>query len=98
MKTVYTEKRMTLYQENEQEAGHIDLTPVSPSLVRIDSVFTQPDFRGQGIAAKLMEALLPRLKEENKQVLLLCSTAQRYVAEHPEWDVVLAKGIHFEKN
>jgi len=93
----FEKEQMTLLNEDGAKMGHIHFAPVNCQLVNIDHVFTEPAFRGQGIAAKMMEALLEYLSKQEKKAILTCPFAQRYVAEHPEWSHILPTKIHFEK-
>lgn len=54
------------------------------------SVF--PEFRGQGIAGKLLGGVLDRLRAEGATVTLSCPFAAEFVAEHPEYAGVIAPG------
>lgn len=54
------------------------------------SVF--PEFRGQGIAGRLLGGVLDRLRAEGATVTLSCPFAAEFVAEHPEYAGVIAPG------
>lgn len=94
----FEKERMTLCDENGKLMGFIHFEQVNCKLVNIDHVFTSPDFRGQGVAGKMMEALLEHLSKQEKKAALTCSYAQRYVAEHPQWSHILPTDIHFERH
>jgi len=98
MNFIETSDRLTLQNDAGEEMGHIVLQPISTNLVNIVTVFTQPAFRGQGIAAQLMEELLSRLQQRDCRVVLTCSYAQDYFRKHPQWESLLPDHIRVEKN
>lgn len=93
----FEKERMSMRDEKGAEMGFIHFAQVNCQLVNIDHVFTSPDFRGQGVAGKMMEALLEYLTQQEKKAILTCPYAQRYVAERPQWNHILPTNIHFEK-
>lgn len=98
MKVLETAQRLTLQTDEGEEMGHIVLEPISKNLVNIVSVFTQPAFRGQGLAAKMLEELLQRLQQRDCRVVLTCSYAQDYFRKNPQWESLLPDHIRVEKN
>ncbi len=94
----FEKEQMTLFNEEGVKMGHIHFAQINSQLVNIDHVFTSPDFRGQGVAGKMMEALLDHLSKQEKKAALTCPYAQRYVAEHEEWNHILPTNIHFERH
>ena len=93
----FEKEKMTLLSEEGIPMGYITFPEIKKGLVNIDHVLTYPKFRGQGIAAKMMEALLQHLDEQDSKVVLTCPYAQNYVGEHPEWSHLLPTNNHFEK-
>ncbi len=93
----FEKEKMTLLNEEGIPMGYITFPEIKKGLHNIDHVLTYPKFRGQGIAASMMEALLQHLDASDCKVVLTCPFAQRYVGEHSEWSHLLPTNIHFEK-
>ena len=53
-------------------------------LVTITRTFVDDSLRGQNVASKLMEALVPELQSQNKKAKAVCSYAKQWFAQHPE--------------
>ncbi len=82
--------RTLLHDEEGRLMGRVTHPRIRAGVINIQQVYTEPDFRGQGVAAKLMEGLLDHLRETDQKALLTCSYAQKYVGEHPEQKDLLA--------
>lgn len=50
----------------------------------IKSTYTPPEFRGKGIATRLMKRAVEWAKENNFRVVPLCSFAAHYFEKHAE--------------
>ncbi len=50
--------------------------------ISIVSVFVEQEYRGQGIAQELMEKIIKIAKENNKQIIPICSYAKKYMEKH----------------
>lgn len=50
------------------------------------------DYRGQGIAAQLVERTLKYSREHQLIVVPSCSYVARFIDDHPEWNDVLSEG------
>lgn len=53
-------------------------------VVEITHTFVDESLRGQGVAGKLMEALVQKLREESKTAVPVCSYAVQWFSSHPE--------------
>lgn len=51
----------------------------------ITHVGVHPAFRGQGLAAKIVEAGLQYAKQNSLRVIPMCSYAAAYIRRHPEY-------------
>jgi predicted GNAT family acetyltransferase len=52
-----------------------------------------PEYRGQGIAGRLLAGVLERLRDEGRTAILSCPFAADFVAAHPQYsDVVNGRG------
>lgn len=55
------------------------------------SVF--PEFRGQGIASRLLSGVLDTLRAEGKKAILFCPFAADFVEAHPEYADVIHSAV-----
>jgi predicted GNAT family acetyltransferase len=59
-------------------------------VVEIDRTFVDPSLRGQGVADKLVRAVVGDIREAGVKATVSCTYAQRWFAEHPDQADVLA--------
>jgi uncharacterized protein len=57
---------------------------------------TDPRFRGQGVAGRLVQASLDSARERHLAVLPYCPYARRWIAEHPEYADLVPDGRRAE--
>ena len=57
--------------------------------VAITRTYVDATLRGQGIADKLMQALMAELKAQSKQAKAICSYAVKWFENHPEYNNLL---------
>jgi predicted GNAT family acetyltransferase len=50
-----------------------------------DHTFVPPEFRGQGIAEKLMNAAIEDARDNRHKIVPLCSYVAAQFRRHPEW-------------
>ena len=71
----------------------IDLGPGKKAYIRysiddktmvIESTFTPEEYRGKGLAAKIIERAIEFAKEEKLKIRPLCSYSVRFFKQHPE--------------
>jgi len=55
-----------------------------------DHTFVPVEFRGQGVAAKLVEAALADARKENLNVIPQCSYVETYIARHSQHQDLLS--------
>ncbi|MEM1557770.1 MAG: GNAT family N-acetyltransferase [Thermoproteota archaeon] len=48
------------------------------------STYTPPEYRGMGLASRLMDEVVKFALEKNLKIVPICSYAQRYMDKHPE--------------
>jgi len=48
------------------------------------STYTPPEYRGMGLASKLMDEVVKFALENNLKIVPICSYAQHYMSKHPE--------------
>lgn len=98
MNVSFEKERMTVINSNRIPMGFIAFPQVRPGLVNITQVSVAPQFRGQGVEAIMMEALLNHLSQQDQKVALSSPFAQQYMGKHPEWKHILPEKIHFTRH
>lgn len=58
--------------------------------VSADHTYVPDSMRGQGVAARLVDALIATAREQQWQVIPRCSYVVAAFRRHPEWNDVLA--------
>jgi predicted GNAT family acetyltransferase len=53
--------------------------------------YVPPQYRGNGIASKIIKEALEFAKRHQLQVIPSCSAVSRYIERHPEFQSLLAK-------
>lgn len=61
----------------------------SGDTVTITHTFVDASLRGQGIADKLMQALVTKLQSDNIKAKLVCPYAVKWFEKHPEYSGLL---------
>ncbi|WP_319471171.1 GNAT family N-acetyltransferase [uncultured Trichococcus sp.] len=62
--------------ENENLICEITYSIADSSLIVIDRTFVDDDYRGQGIAAQLVDRVVEMAREENKKIIPRCPYAK----------------------
>lgn len=68
--------------EQGEVLAEVTYSPVRDGVVDIDHTYVDPKLRGQGIAAKLMEALAGELRKKGLKALASCSYADIWLAKN----------------
>lgn len=97
MKFEFVKDRMMMLDEEGKQMGFITFPALKKDLVNIERVWTALEYRGQGVAAQMMEALFVELERQDKRAVLTCPYAQKYMMKNPQWEHLLPKNIKFEK-
>ncbi|MCQ3814001.1 MAG: N-acetyltransferase [Acidimicrobiia bacterium] len=63
---------------------------IDGTTVIVPHVTTEPEKRGQGMAAKLLRGMLDDLRGNNQTIQPLCPFAAAYIRDHPEDTDLLA--------
>ncbi|RMI31703.1 GNAT family N-acetyltransferase [Nocardia stercoris] len=83
--------RYELYVD-DQLAAYADYTENTGRKVRdFDHTVTVPEFRGRGLAGRVVEFALQGSRADGFTVLPSCSYVEKFVTEHPEFDDILAR-------
>lgn len=76
---------------NDIEAGEVTYTTEEDGVLVIDHTGVKDDYRGQGIAQKLVKLVVDQALEENKKVIPLCPFAAHEFVRNPEYQKVQKK-------
>lgn len=90
MDFIHESNRIYLNNEYGKAIAEVTFPDISNSEVNIDHTFVDGSLRGQGMASKLMKALVDDLKRNNKKAKATCSYAVEWFENHPEHRDVLA--------
>ena len=64
---------------------------VKEKLLYVTKAYTPEEFRGRGIASKIMVELIKYAKREGFKVVPVCSFAEYFFRKHPEYSHILAQ-------
>ena len=89
----FQETNGRIWAENEEGRLVAEITfPESrPGVADIDHTFVDASLRGQGAAARLVEAAAAQLRRRGMKAVLTCSYAQKWFGDHPEQGDLLAE-------
>lgn len=90
MNFIHEENRIYARDEKDHMYAVVTFPKAGDHLVNIDHTYVDSAYRGQGIAAKLMEEAVVHLKEHNLKAKASCSYAAKWFQEHPEHSDLLA--------
>lgn len=88
-------ERLTAHGENGILMGTVNFPRIRAGLVNISQVTVLSQFRGQGVEAGMMDALLDHLTRSNQKAALTSPYAQKYVENNTRWKHILPEKIHF---
>ena len=88
----FQETNGRIWAENEEGrlVAEITFPQVRPGVAEIDHTFVDASHRGQGAAAKLVEAAAAQLRRRGMKAVLTCSYAKKWFGDHPEQGDLLA--------
>ncbi|WP_125761738.1 GNAT family N-acetyltransferase [Companilactobacillus hulinensis] len=72
------------YIEDKELVGEITYSPVKDGIISIDHTFVNENYRGQGIAGKLLNEVLSYADRENLKIVPVCSYAKFSFKNKPE--------------
>ena len=76
------------YDENGRVIAEITYFPTNdPNIVVADHTFVDPSLRGQGVAGKLLDALV----KQNKKIIATCSYVVKKFQEDSSYDFINAE-------
>lgn len=91
--------------EREESAGHgryvirlpgeleaeMTFRKLGSDVIAIDHTYTPPEFRGQNIAALLMQRTIADARRDGVRIQPICSYAVAQFRRHPDWADLLAQ-------
>ena len=78
-------RRRSVLRDGAQEAG-LTVSVLSPDRVVADHTFVPESMRGQGIATRLLDALLADARAKGFTIAPLRPFVAAQARRHPEWD------------
>ncbi|RKS85723.1 hypothetical protein DES39_1133 [Orbus hercynius] len=89
----YLEGENRFYVKNTDESediGEMTYTRIGTDKASIDHTYVDSRYRGQGIADRLFELVITKMKQENRKIIPVCTYAQRQFERHPELKLIQA--------
>lgn len=84
MNFIYQTNRIYAVDKNAMLIAEVTFPGRSDKVVEITHTFVDDSLRGQGVAGQLLEALVAKLRSENKKAYPTCSYAVKWFEHHPE--------------
>ena len=84
MEWKYEDERVYLEGKSGELIAEANLLDCGEGEVNIDRTFVNPDYRGQGLAGKLMEAVVSFLRENFLKATANCPYAHSWLRERRE--------------
>ncbi len=79
MKIIKTNESIKYLEDNDTLIGEIDFPLTNEKENTITHTYVNPDYRGQGIAKKLLDDALSKIKEQGHLVKATCSYARKFI-------------------
>ena len=91
MEFTKTNNGFVKYDENGRVIAEITYaTTNDPNVVVADHTFVDSSLRGQGVAGKLLDALVEDMNEQNKKIKASCSYIVKKFQEDSSYDFINA--------
>ena len=91
MEFTKTKDGFVKYDENGRVIAEITYATTSdPNVVIADHTFVDSSLRGQGVAGKLLDALVEDMNEQNKKIKASCSYIVKKFQEDSSYDFINA--------
>lgn len=84
MEWIYEEDRIKLIDEQGMLMSEAILVKKSNGDIDIEHVYVDSALRGQGIAGKMMKAVVEYLRENNKKAIASCSYANAWLHKNKD--------------
>ncbi|MFM9414084.1 GNAT family N-acetyltransferase [Peptococcus simiae] len=80
----FDHNRFYIGDRADQAQAYLDIEPAGDGVVRATHTVVDESMRGQGVAGKLLEALVNHAREEGWQIVPVCSYVQRAFDKDPD--------------
>ena len=80
----YSKNKIYFEGELGKPLAWIEFVKESDQIVNILHTVVDPSLAGQGVAGKMTETLMARLRQEGKKVIPTCSYTIKWFEKHPE--------------
>ena len=91
MEFTKTNNGFVKYDENGKVIAEITYSnTINPNVVIADHTFVDSSLRGQGVAGKLLDALVKDMHEQNKKIKASCSYVVKKFQEDSSYDFINA--------
>lgn len=84
------------FLENDKEIANITFPKISQDVVNINHTYVSSDYRGKGLADKLMQEVVAIMEKNNWHCICTCSYAEHWFVKHPEEQYLLKKEPTFK--
>lgn len=83
MKKIIENNKISFW-ENDKEVAHITFPKIRQDLVDINHTYVGSDYRGKGLADKLMLETVAVIEKNDWHCICTCSYAEHWFMKHPE--------------
>ncbi|MCX8649717.1 N-acetyltransferase [Gilliamella sp. B2776] len=73
--------RFYVCDAKHQQIAEMTFTRLGQNQATINHTYIAPDYRGQGIAEKLLDLVVKKLQQENRKIIPICSFAIKKLNE-----------------
>lgn len=84
-------KEKVSFVENDKGIAIITFPEVVSGCVNLNHTHVDPDYRGMGLANKLMEEAISVIEQNNWHCIASCSYAKDWFTKHPEKQYLLGE-------
>ena len=95
IKHIRNDNMFVAYDDDGSRAGTIEYSAKHDGNLYATHTWTDPQFRGQGVAAKLLDALVEYAVAQQVKIIPICSYVRRAFQDHPDkYATVTADDTH----
>ncbi|WP_347156774.1 GNAT family N-acetyltransferase [Pontibacter chitinilyticus] len=85
MNIIHDEEDLRFYAELGAEQAELTYTYPEDDVLDLDHTFVPEDYRGQGLADKLVKTSLDFARSQSYQVIPSCPVVEAYIKRHKEY-------------
>ena len=85
------ENKFFIGQSEDKAIAEITFVNYDDNTIIIDHTYVDDQFRGQGIARKLLDKVVDYARNKNKKIIPECSYARKVMINNVEFSDVIAK-------